>query len=152
MVRYVGNRLAGGGHVTGLGAQVAQAEERLALDLVESFPALGENVDFYYDGPDEFLAHMFFGIEVIRAVVAAYVADHGAHPLGGRLEWPGVLDWRGVLAFLEQRLRTGNEAVKTVIGTSFLFRLPMPGQEGHAIVDELDGELARLFAVARPNG
>lgn len=125
---------------------MAQAEERFALDLVESFPALGKNVDFYYDGPDEFLAHVFFGVEVVREVVTAYVADGDARPAGDRL------DWRGVLRFLDQRLRSGDEAVRTVIGTSFLFRLPMPGQDGHGIVDELEGELARLFDVARPNG
>lgn len=125
---------------------MAPTEERFALDLVERFPALGERIDCYYDGPDDFLAHVFFGVEVARRVVAAYVADMSGDSAGGRL------DWRGVLGFLDRRLRSGGEAVRIVIGTSFLFQLPMPGQEGHGIVDELDGELARLFDVARPNG
>ena len=123
-----------------------QAEECFALDLVESFPPLGENIDFYYDGPGAFLAHVFFGTEVTREVVTAYVADISGVPIEGRL------DWRGVLGFLNRCLRAGDRAVGTVIGTSFLFQLPTPGQEGYGIVDELDGELARLFEVARPNG
>jgi hypothetical protein len=123
-----------------------QPEERFALDLVERFPALGERIDYYYDGPDDFLAHVFFGVEVVRAVVAAYVADGSDRSTGAQL------DWRGVLGFLDRRLRPGDDAVRTLIGTSFLFQLPMPGQEGHGIVGEFDGELARLFEAARPNG
>ncbi|WP_053618529.1 hypothetical protein [Nocardiopsis sp. NRRL B-16309] len=124
----------------------AQAEECFALDLVENFPPLGENIDFYYDGPEDFLAHVFFGIEVTREIVAAYAADINGVPIERRL------DWRGVLGFLNRRLRSGDRAVGAVIGTSFLFQLPMPGQEGHGIVNELDDELARLFEVVRPNG
>ncbi|GAB2519020.1 hypothetical protein [Nocardiopsis aegyptia] len=125
---------------------MTRAEEWFALDLVENFPPLGENIDFYYDGPEAFLAHVFFGIEVTREVVAAYVADISGQPI------EGGLDWRGVLSFLDRCLRAGDRAVGTVIGTSFLFQLPTPGQAGHGIVDELDGELARLFEVVRPNG
>ncbi|WP_040692286.1 hypothetical protein [Nocardiopsis lucentensis] len=123
-----------------------QAQERFALELVERFPPLGKNIDFYYDGPEDFLAHVFFGIEVTREVVAAYVADVGAVPI------EGGLDWRGVLDFLNRCLQSGDRTVRVVIGTSFLFRLPTPGQEGYGIVDELDDELARLFEAARPNG
>lgn len=125
---------------------MATSGERLALDLVESFPDLGKNLDFYYDTAEEFLAHVFFAVEVTRRVVAVYVADHGDGADGERL------DWRAVLDFLNERLRSGDEAAKTVIGTSFLYQLPWPEQEGHGIVEELDDELARLFEVARPNG
>ncbi|RKS05044.1 hypothetical protein DFP74_0632 [Nocardiopsis sp. Huas11] len=123
-----------------------QAEECFALELVERFPPLGKNIDFYYDGPEDFLAHVFFGIEVTREVVAAYVADIGGVSIGGGL------DWRGVLGFLNRCLQSGGAAVRTVIGTSFLFQLPTPGHEGYGIVEELDDELARLFESARPNG
>lgn len=79
-------------------------------------------------------------------MVAAYVADHGDGAGGDQL------DWRAMLDFLNGRLRSGDEAERTVIGTSFLYQLPWPEQEGHGIVDELDDELARLFRVARPHG
>ncbi|MGX7674235.1 DUF7674 family protein [Plantactinospora sp. DSM 117369] len=125
---------------------MTRAEERFALDLVENFPSLGENLDFYYHDPEEFLAHVFFGVEVTRKVVAAYVANPGDGAGGDQL------DWRGVLNFLNECLRSGDEAVRTVIGTSFLFQLPLPSQEGYAIVEQLDDELVRLFKVARPNG
>lgn len=123
-----------------------QAEERFALDLVERFPLLGQNIDFYYDGPEDFLAHVFFGVEVTREVVAAYVAEISGVPVEGRL------DWRGVLRFLNRCLQSEGRGVRAVIGTSFLFQLPTPAQEGCGIVDELDDELARLFEMARPNG
>jgi hypothetical protein len=117
--------------------------EQFAVDLAAAFP-LGENLDFYYDASDEFLPHVYFGVEVTPRVVAAYTArdDDG----------PGGLDWRAVLAFLDEAARTRGDAVKTVIGTSFLFRLPRPGQEGYGIVAELPAELARLFRLARPEG
>ncbi|MEO3925093.1 hypothetical protein ABGB07_14675 [Micromonosporaceae bacterium B7E4] len=125
---------------------MTRAEERFALDLVENFPSLGANLDFYYHDPEEFHAHVFLGVEVTRKVVAAYVADPGDGAGGDQL------DWRGVLNFLNERLRSGDEAVKTVIGTSFLFQLPLPGQEGYPIVEQLDDELGRLFRLARPKG
>jgi hypothetical protein len=89
---------------------------------------------------------VFFGIEVTRKVVTAFVADAGRDAAGDQL------DWRGVLDFLDRRLQSGDEAARLLVGTSFLFRLPLPGREGHAIVNELGDELARLFALARPNG
>lgn len=122
------------------------SDETFALELTEAFPGLGENIDFYYDAPDTLLAHVYFGVEVTPKVVAAYVADVTGDSTGDQL------DWRGVLRFLNDQLRAGDEAVKTVIGTSFLFQLPNPGQAGYAIADELYDELARLFKLARPNG
>ncbi|WP_017586210.1 hypothetical protein [Nocardiopsis ganjiahuensis] len=123
-----------------------QVAECFALDLVERFPLLGQNIDFYYDGPEDFLAHVFFGIEVTPEVVAAYVAEVSGVPVEERL------NWRGVLSFLNRCLQSEDRVMRTVIGTSFLFQLPAPGQEGYGIVDELDDGLARLFEVARPNG
>ncbi|MFC8732228.1 hypothetical protein ACFT5B_07215 [Luteimicrobium sp. NPDC057192] len=119
-------------------------DERFSLELAERFPALGTNIDFYYDAPDEFLAHVYFGVDVTPKVVAAYLAE-----ADGRT--PAV-DWRAVLAFLDEQARTGGNDVKTVIGTSFLFQLPNPGQAGYGIVDALPDELARLFRLARPGG
>ncbi|PJI94132.1 hypothetical protein [Luteimicrobium subarcticum] len=120
-------------------------DEAFAIALAERFPVLGATLDHCYDGPDEFLAHVYVGVEVTPRVVAAYVADPDATSGRG-------LDWRGVLAFLDESARSDEDSVKTVIGTSFLFRLPLPNQAGHGIVAELPPELARLFRLARPNG
>jgi hypothetical protein len=125
---------------------VTQSDEAFAVELAETFPGLGENIDFYYDDPETFLAHVYFGVEVTPKVVAAYIADVSGDSTGDQL------DWRAVLNFLNDKLHTGDQAVRTVIGTSFLFQLPNPGQAGYAIVDELDDELAHLFKLARPNG
>jgi hypothetical protein len=125
---------------------VTQSDESFSLELAETFPSLGENIDFYFDDPETFLAHVYFGVEVTPKVVAAYVADITGEATDDQL------DWRAVLAFLNDQLRAGDQAVRTVIGTSFLFQLPNPGQAGYAIVDELEGELADLFRLARPNG
>lgn len=126
--------------------QVTQSDESLAVELAENFPSLGENIDVYYDDPETFLAHVYFGVEVTQKIVAAYVADVSGDSAGHQL------DWRAVLNFLNDKLLTGDQAVRTVIGTSVLFQLPNPGQAGYAIVNELDDELAHLFKLARPNG
>ena len=125
---------------------MTNSDESFAVELAEAFPSLGENIDFYYDDPETFLAHVYFGVDVTPKVVAAYVADAS----GDSAE--SSLDWRAVLKFLNDQLLAGDQAVRTVIGTSFLFQLPTPGQAGYSIVQELDGELAQLFKLARPNG
>ncbi|WP_423464042.1 hypothetical protein ACO229_05350 [Promicromonospora sp. MS192] len=125
---------------------MTRSDEAFAVELAETFPSLGKNIDFYYDDPETFLAHVYFGVDVTPKVVQAYVADVTGERTADQL------DWRAVLAFLEEKLHAGDPEVRTVIGTSFLFQLPTPGQAGYAIVDELHGELAALFKAARPNG
>ncbi|MFI9486383.1 hypothetical protein ACIG47_08315 [Promicromonospora sp. NPDC052451] len=125
---------------------MTRSDEAFAVELAETFPSLAKNIDFYYDDPETFLAHVYFGVDVTPKVVQAYVADVTGERTADQL------DWRAVLAFLEEKLHAGDPEVRTVIGTSFLFQLPTPGQAGYAIVDELHGELAALFKAARPNG
>lgn len=123
---------------------MTQSDEVFAIELAAAFPGLGENIDLYYDDPETFLAHVYFGADVTPKVIAAHVADVSGDSTEDQL------DWRAVLEFLNDHLLAGDEAVKTVIGTSFLFQLPTPGQAGYSIVQELDGELARLLKLVRP--
>ncbi|GAA0976683.1 MULTISPECIES: hypothetical protein [Nocardiopsidaceae] len=119
---------------------VDEESQKLVTDLVAAVPWLEEDYECHVDLDGGPLPHVFFW-DVTRAVVASFLSD-GSHGL----------DWEGVLGFLEEQSARGVPEVDVVIGTSFLYSLPWPGQPGYALVGHLGPVMAERFGRIRPDG
>jgi hypothetical protein len=112
----------------------------LVEDLVARFPVLEDSYSAHVFNEDGVLPHVFFW-DVTQDVVDSFV--------GQDLD---ALDWRSVLAFLEEQLCRGIPEVSEVICTSFLGYLPHPGDPGYEIVTHLGPTMIRSFQKIRPLG
>jgi hypothetical protein len=112
--------------------------------LVEAFPALEEDYeDHVFNNAGETLPHLFASMELMDAVVGAYLGREEYHEL----------DWAAVLAYLDQQLAEADDPdVRGVIVASFVEDLPSRGEPGYGLVDHLGPHLARAFAEKRPGG
>ncbi len=111
----------------------------LVQELVAAVPELEELYEVHVFNQHGTLPHIFFW-DMTQDVLASYQEDDGPDAL-----------WRQTLAFLERRFGGSREA-DAVIGTSFLYSLPWPGQPGYGIVEELGPTLRRVFSEVRPGG
>ncbi|WP_405947718.1 hypothetical protein OG588_15025 [Streptomyces prunicolor] len=115
------------------------ADVQLVKDLVTRFPILEDSYESHvFNNMDELLPHVYF-YEVSQEVVQSFISRD-----------PDALDWRSVLAFLEEQLNRGVLAVTEVIVTSFLWYMPNPGDPGHEIVSHLGPTMTRKFHEVRP--
>lgn len=113
----------------------------LVEDLVARFPVLEDSyASHVFDNTGEALPHVYF-YEVSQEVVRSFVSRD-----------PDALDWRSVLAFLEEQLCRGILEVTEVICTSFLWYLPNPGDPGFEISAHLGPAMTRRFHEIRPGG
>jgi hypothetical protein len=117
-----------------------KSDVRLVEDLVSRFPFF-EDIYAAHSYPDEdVLAHVIFW-DITQATVRAFIARD-----------PDGLDWRSVLAFLEERLSRDDPDVTVVICTSFLWNLPWPNTPGYELTEHLGPVLAGRFQKVRPHG
>ncbi|MFD3525305.1 hypothetical protein [Streptomyces sp. NPDC058653] len=116
------------------------ADVQLVEDLVARFPALEDPYSAHIFNEEGVLPHVFFW-DVTQELVRSFV-ERGSD----------ALDWRSVLAFLEEQLSRGIPEVSEVIGTSFLWYLPNPGDPGHEIINYLGPAMTRGFREIRPRG
>ncbi|MFJ8608092.1 hypothetical protein ACIRH0_12950 [Streptomyces sp. NPDC093675] len=116
------------------------ADVQLVEYLVARFPALEDSYSAHVFNEDGVLPHVFFW-DVTQDVVNSFVAQD-----------PDALDWRSVLAFLEEQLSRGIPKVNEVICTSFLWYLPNPGDPGYEIINHLGPTMTRKFREMRPHG
>ena len=104
---------------------------------VEAFPALEEDYEDHVANNGETLPHLFASMELMDAVVGAYL---------GREEYR-ELDWAAVLAYLDKQLAEEEDLqVRGMILASFVEDLPSRGEPGHGIVDHLGPHLAQASA------
>lgn len=113
---------------------------QLVEDVVARFPILEDSYDAHVYNEGGVLPHVFFW-DVTQGVVNSFVTQN-----------PDTLDWRSVLAFLEEQLCRGILEVNEVITTSFLWYLPNPGDPGYEIVAHLGPVMTRKFQEIRPRG
>lgn len=116
------------------------ADVQLVKDLVARFPILEDSYESHVFNMDGVLPHVYL-YEVSQEVVQSFVSQD-----------PDALDWRAVLAFLEEQLNRGVLAVSEVIVTSFLWYMPNPGEPGYEIVSHLGPTMSRKFHDVRPGG
>jgi hypothetical protein len=114
----------------------------MVRDLVARFPFFEDLYDShtYPTADEDVLTHVIFW-DITQDVVRAFVAQD-----------PDGLDWRGVLAFLEEWMRREIPDVNVVICTSFLLNLPWPHTPGHGMTEYLGPVMARKFQEIRPDG
>ncbi|WP_416959676.1 hypothetical protein [Streptomyces sp. Agncl-13] len=119
---------------------------RLVEDLVARFPVLEDAYESHVFNEGEVLPHVFFW-EVTQEVVNSFVSrdSHVSRD-------SDALDWRSVLAFLEEQLGRGILEVTEVIVTSFLWYLPNPGDPGYEISAHLGPAMTRKFQEIFPRG
>jgi hypothetical protein len=111
--------------------------------LVEAFPALEEDYEIHVDDYGETLPHVFAAMELMDAVVGAYLGQEEYHEL----------DWVAVLAYLDQQYAEEEDfQVRGVITASFVEGLPKRGEPAYGIIGHLGPNLARVFAGVRPGG
>ncbi len=111
--------------------------------LVERFPALKEDYEDHVFNNGETLPHVFSSMELMDAVVGAYL---------GQEEYRD-LDWSAVLTYLDRRLAEEEDLqIRGVILTSFVMDLPYRNEPGYDLVGHLGPHLARAFAQNRPGG
>jgi hypothetical protein len=111
----------------------------LVENLVARFPVLRGNYDAHLFNEGTILPHVFFW-DLTQEVVQVFILGDDA-----------TLDWRGVLDYLEEQVKSGNKDIFEVIVTSFLWYMPYPGKPGHGLVQELGPELSRRLLEQRPN-
>lgn len=110
---------------------------QLVEDLVGRFPVLQDLYDSHIFNEGGVLPHVFFW-DLTQEVVQAFTSTESE-----------MLDWRGVLDFLEERIAAGGPEVVEVIVTSFLSYLPYPTQPGYRLVDELGAVMSQRFRELR---
>lgn len=111
--------------------------------LVEAFPALEEDYEIHVDNYGETLPHVFAAMELLDAVVGAYL---------GQEEYR-ELDWAAVLAYLDRQYAEEEDSqVRGVIVASFVEGLPKREEPGYGIVGFLGPHLAQALAEIRPGG
>ncbi|MEU7908667.1 hypothetical protein [Actinoplanes sp. NPDC049118] len=115
-------------------------DERMVEDLVSRFPALLDSYEYHMHDHDVPVPHIFFW-EVAQEVVAAFLAGDEAS-----------LDWKAVLAFLEEQMERGVPEITTVVVTSFLWYMPYPGKPGNELTKWLGPAMAAGFKRVRPAG
>ncbi|MCD5317201.1 hypothetical protein [Kineosporia babensis] len=113
---------------------------RFVLAFVERFPEFRLDYEVHLDNEGGLLGHLFFGAGegITDRIVEAYLGDGP--------------NWRQQLEFLDEHVDRWGEEVLTVIGTSFLWRLPFPGQPGYRLAGQLPVRLRALFDQVRPAG
>jgi len=111
-------------------------DAHLLEDLVERVPALRKTYEIHVANEGGVLAHLLMA-DVFDDVMNAFQGTDEADP---------DLDWRAVLAFLEERLAGGDLAAARLIVTSFLDYVPYPGRPGHDLAAELGPVMARRLA------
>ncbi|WP_406169965.1 hypothetical protein OIE52_37410 [Streptomyces canus] len=115
--------------------------EQLVIDLVGHVPELEDLYETHvFNENGEVLPHVFFW-DVTQEVMDSFLAPHG-----------GTLDWRKVLDFLEDRMKSGVPEVDEIIVTSFLNYLPYPRSPGHEITKSLGPVMSQRFTRIRPAG
>lgn len=107
----------------------------LIQQLVAAVPAFEEAYENHLANFDEVLPTVFME-EVRQSVIASFQ---------GAVCEP---DWRGTLAFLEERFALGGEDVQNVIFLSFIYPLPFPNEPGHGIVAHLGPAMAERYRSA----
>jgi hypothetical protein len=112
--------------------------------LVEAFPALEEDCEIHVENNrGETLAHLFASMELMDAVVGAYLHREGYRGL----------DWAAVLTYLDRQYGEEDDPeVRNVIAVSFVECLPGRGEAGYGIIGHLGPNLARLLAAIRTGG
>lgn len=110
--------------------------------LVARFPALAEDYECHIANNGETLAYVFTGMELMDAVVGAYLDDEEYQDL----------DWAAVLDYLDGEYATAGPEARSVLVTSFVLDLPFSHQPGYGLVAHLGPQLAQAFAKHRPLG
>lgn len=109
----------------------------LIEQLVASVSAFDEAYENHISNYDEVLPAVFME-EVRQSAVASFLGDSDEP------------DWRGILAFLEERFALGDKDVQNVIFTSFIYPLPFPHEPGGGIAAHLGPKMAeRLHALLK---
>lgn len=120
-----------------------EASERFARELGNEFPFFRDQLEGYLDDGDDGFAYVFLAVEVTPELLAAYLASRTS---------PDVeLDWRALLAFLDDWFGRDDPDIDNVIKASFLLQLPNPGQPGSEVVEHLPEGLERAFRIVRPD-
>lgn len=117
-------------------------DARMFEDLAERVPALRGVYEAHVFNENGVLPHVLMA-DVAREVMSAYQGDADADP---------DLDWRAVLAVLEENLVGGDPETAAVIVTSFLEYLPLPGEPGAQVADELGPVMAERLTAYRTGG
>ncbi|MEW2355394.1 hypothetical protein [Spirillospora sp. NPDC029432] len=114
---------------------------RLVEELVARFPILEGAYKAHVFNQNGVLPHVFFW-DLVQDVVRSFVSP----------QTEDSVDWRSVLAFLEEQAEKEDPEIDQVIWTSFLWYLPFPGEAGHGIVEYLGPVMSRKFKRMRPHG
>jgi hypothetical protein len=110
--------------------------------LVARFPALAEDYECHVANCGGTLAYVFTSMELMDAVVGAYLGDEEYRDL----------DWAGVLDYLDEEYATAGPEARSVLVTSFVLDLPFRHEPGYGLVGHLGPQLAQAFAKHRPLG
>jgi len=105
--------------------------ETVVRDLAAAFPSLQPLMDGHIDDYDEVLPHVFLG-DVHRYVADTLNGDDDA----------SASDVQGIIDFLEDRFRRGEDTVRELISVSFVELLPRPGERGAHVRTMLGPELS----------
>ncbi|WP_433327508.1 DUF7674 family protein [Spirillospora sp. CA-294931] len=113
------------------------SEAEFVRRLLVAFPELDDLYETHVFNNDGLLAHVFFW-DVTQEVVQGFLGKESDVP-----------SWRRFLSFLEEAYPGADTPVKNLIGTSFLYNLPWPGQEGAEIADALGPVLSEVYTRVR---
>ncbi|GAB1642997.1 hypothetical protein [Krasilnikovia sp. MM14-A1259] len=110
-----------------------RAAAKVADDLISAVPGFrvlhSDNVENY----GEFLFAPFYW-DVVESTVLSYLGDEDEP------------DWRSTLEFMEAKIRSDDDAEKSIVVSEFLYNLPNRGQPGHELIRHLGPELTKNFA------
>ncbi len=112
----------------------------LVGELITRFPSLAELCEDNTPGREAPSPLTTFW-DITQEVVAAFLAGEDAE-----------LDWKAVLAFLEEQAAHEVPEIDKVLATAFLWYLPWPGQPGYELTTLLGPILTARFARIRPAG